>query len=151
MGKKRENPKSAPRPDERLAALFGEGLGKDKEDIGKGINMKIITEQISLSELKQMSERVFGNLVKAVVDIEKEIMAVDADLHADQEALLIEKGSTQENLWGISIYPDLPKDQMIEFDSMINLRPSFGNRSRGVDNPEIQKKIIKIVNKLIKE
>lgn len=113
--------------------------------------MKIITEQISLSELKEMSEKTFGNFVKAVVDIEKEIMAVDADLHADQEALLLESGSQQKNLWGINIYVNLPKDQRIEFDSMINLRPSSGNRSRGVDAPEIQKKIVGIVSKLIKE
>ena len=67
-------------------------------------------------------------------------MAVDAELHADQEALLLEEGSTQANLWGINIYPDLPNEQRIEFDSMINLRPSFGNRSRAVDSPEIQKR-----------
>ena len=113
--------------------------------------MKIITDQIPLSELKQMSEKGFGNLVKAVVDIEKGIMALDAELHADQEALLLEEGSSQENLWGLNIYPDLPNEQRVEFDSLINLRPSFGNRSRGVDNPEIQRKIIEIVNRLIKE
>ena len=112
--------------------------------------MKIITERISLSELRQMSKEGFGDLVKAVVDIKKGIMALDAELHADQEALLLEEGSAQEDLWGINIYPDLPNEQRIEFDSMINLRPSFGNRSRGVDSPEIQKKIIEIVNKLIK-
>lgn len=113
--------------------------------------MKIITGQITLSELRQMSEKGFGNLVKAVVDIEKGIMAVDAQLHADQEALLLEQGSAQKDLWGINIYPDLPDEQRIEFDSMINLRPSFGNRSRAVDSPEIQKKIIEIVNRLIKQ
>lgn len=113
--------------------------------------MKIIADQILLSELRQMSEKGFGNLVKAVVDIKKGIMAVDAELHADQEALLLEQGSSQEDLWGINIYPDLPDEQRIEFDSMINLRPSFGNRSRAVDSPEIQKKIIEIVNKLIKQ
>ena len=113
--------------------------------------MKIISEQITLGELQQMSEKGFGNLVKAVIDIDKGIMALDADLHADQEALLLENGSRQENLWGINIYPALSKEQRIEFDSMINLRPSFGNQSRGVDSPEIQKKIIEAVNRLIKE
>ena len=102
--------------------------------------MKIITGQITLSELRQMSEKGFGNFVKAVVDIEKGIMAIDAELHADQEALLLEQGSAQKDLWGINIYPDLPDEQRIEFDSMINLRPSFGNRSRAVDSPEIQKR-----------
>ena len=97
-----------------------------------------------------MAENRFGDLVKAVVDIEKEIMAVDAELHADEEKLLLENGSNQENLWGINLYPD-ETDDFIEFDSMINLRPSWGNRSRGVDDENIRDKIIKIVNHLLDE
>ncbi len=113
--------------------------------------MKIIENQIMLDELKEMASKMFGNLVKAVVDIEKKIMAVNADLHADEEALLIENGSAQKNLWGINIYPELTDDDFVEFDSMINLRPSQGNRSRGIDNIEIQKIILEIVNKLVKK
>jgi hypothetical protein len=108
--------------------------------------MEIVKERISISELKAMSSKMFGNLVKAVVDIEQGIMVVDADLHADQEAFLLNKGSNQKDLWGINIYPDLPKDDRIEFDSMINLRPGMGNNSRGVDSEDIQKKIVKLVN-----
>lgn len=111
--------------------------------------MEIIDKKTSLEELRQMAEKMFGNLVKAVVDIEKGIMAVNGELHADEEALLIQKGSKQQNLWGINIYPDLKGDDFIEFDSMINLRPSQGNRSRGVDNEEIRKQIIEVVKKLI--
>lgn len=113
--------------------------------------MKIITDGILIAELNEMSSKMFGNLVKAVVDIEKGIMAVDADLHADEEALLLENGSEQKNLWGINMYPELTGDDFVEFDSMINLRPSQGNRSRGVDDVEIQKKIVEIVNKLVKK
>lgn len=113
--------------------------------------MKILKEKIKLSELKKMTALMLGNLVKAVVDIKKEIMVVDAELHSDEEALLLKEGSKQEDIWGINIYPDLPVDQRIEFDSMINLRPRLGNRTRGVDNPEIRKKIESIVNKLIEE
>ena len=83
--------------------------------------------------------------------LEKEIMAVDAELHADQEALLLKKGSNQQNLWGINLYPDKEVENWIEFDSMINLRPSQGNLSRGVDDPKVRKKIIIIVNKLVKK
>jgi hypothetical protein len=111
--------------------------------------MEIIKDKIEIQKLKSMSEKMFGNLVKAVVDIEKEIMAVDAELHSDEEALLLENGSKQENLWGINIYPEMPQSDYIEFDSMINLRPSQNNRIRGVENEEIRKKIIEIVNKLI--
>jgi hypothetical protein len=113
--------------------------------------MKIVDKEnkISIRELKFMSENMFGDLVKAVLDIDKEIMAVDAELHADQEKVLIENGSKQEHLWGINLYPDETDDDFIEFDSMINLRPSWGNRSRGVDDENIQHKIIEIVNKLV--
>ena len=115
--------------------------------------MKIIDNKISIEELKKLAQDMFGNLVKAVVDIEKRTMVVGGELHADEEALLIENGSKQKNLWGINIYPDLsPEDEnWVEFDSMINLRPSQENRSRGVENPETQKIIIKIVRNLIKK
>lgn len=113
--------------------------------------MKIVDTNISIEELKKMSEKMFGGIVKAVVDVEKQIIAVDADLHADLEQLLLEEQeSKQENLWGINFHPENKgSEQFIEFDSMINLRPSWGNKSRGVDDPKMQKKIRIIVNKLV--
>ena len=113
--------------------------------------MKIITDNISLDEIKQMVERMFGNMVKVVVDIDKKIMAIDGELHADEEALLLENGSKQQSLWGINIYPELCGEDFIEFDSMINLRPSQENRSRGVDDQKVRKEIIGILNKLIQK
>uniref|UniRef100_A0A7C4XLE1 Uncharacterized protein n=1 Tax=candidate division WOR-3 bacterium TaxID=2052148 RepID=A0A7C4XLE1_UNCW3 len=88
-------------------------------------------------------------MVKAVVDVEKGIMAVGGELHSDEEALLIEMGSKQENLWGINIYPEMNGDKFIDFYSLINLRPAQGNRSFGVDDPQVKKKIAEIVNELI--
>ena len=112
--------------------------------------MQLVENEISINELKKMSEKMFGSMVKAVVDIEKEIMVVDADMHADEEYLLLEACSQQEHLWGINIYPEKIEDQQwIVFDSMINLRPSWGNKSRGVEYVQIQEKIKKIVNKLV--
>src|SRR3990167_4199581 len=92
-----------------------------------------------------MAVATFGNLVKAVVDVERGLIVVDAELHSDLEALLIENGSKQKNLWGINLYPEMAGDDFVEFDSMINMRPSQGNKSRGVDNPEIRKKIMEVV------
>jgi hypothetical protein len=112
--------------------------------------MEIVDAPMSLADLKVMAESRFGNLVKVVVDIERKIMAVDGELHADEEALLLENGSRQENLWGINIYTELEGPDKIEFDSIINIRPSQGNRSRGVDNQTIREKIIDIVNALVK-
>ena len=111
--------------------------------------MKIIKDKILIEELKEMSAKMFGNLVKAVVDVEKKIMAIDGELHADEEALLLENSSEQKNLWGINIYPELSGEDFIEFDSMINLRQAQGNKSRGVDNTEIRNNILAVVNKLI--
>jgi hypothetical protein len=111
--------------------------------------MKIITEKITIEEIKSMADAMFGIFVKAVVDIEKEIMSIDGELHSDEEAMLLENGSSQDNLWGINIYPDLPVNERIEFDSMINLKPRIGNRSRTVDDPHIRDKIISIISRLI--
>jgi hypothetical protein len=96
-----------------------------------------------------MADKMFGDLVKAVVDVDKEIMVVDAELHADEEKKLLESGSKQEYLWGINLYPEESGEDFIEFDSMINLRPSWGNRSRGVDDPQTRIKIRNIVNNLV--
>ena len=99
-----------------------------------------------------MASEGFGDLVKAVVDVEKEIMAVGGELHADEEVVLTEQtGSKRENTWGINIYPKKPKNERIEFDSMVNLKPHFGNKSRDVENDETKDKIRKIVNKLLIE
>jgi hypothetical protein len=111
--------------------------------------MKILDKTITIAELKEAAKNTFGNMVKAVVDVEKKLIAIDAELHADLEALFIENGSKQEKLWGINLYPDEDED-FIEFDSMINIRPSQGNKSRGVDSAERQKEIIDIVNKWVK-
>jgi len=112
--------------------------------------MKIIKDKIKIAELKEMQKNMLGNLVKAVVDIEKEIMAVDAPLHADlMEFLITEESSEPKNLWGINFYPEIEGKNFIEFDSMINLKPGLGNRTRGVENKEIRKTIIKITSKLI--
>lgn len=111
--------------------------------------IRIIKETISRNDLKEIAKHQFGDLVKAAVDIEKEIMAIGGELHADEEAVLIESGSAQEQVWGINLYPEKSNEEWIEFDSMINIRPSQGNKSRGVENPELQKKIRLIVETLI--
>ncbi len=113
--------------------------------------MQIVDEahRISLADLRTMAAETFGDLVKAVVDVDRKIMVVNAELHADEEALLVQSGSRQNDLWGINFYPDLEGEDFIEFDSMINLRPSVGNRSRGVDDPEIREKIVEIAASLV--
>jgi hypothetical protein len=111
--------------------------------------MKIIDAPITVLELASMAEAGFGDLVKAVVDVQRVIMAVDGELHSDEEALLLENGSQQDHLWGINLYPALAPADFIEFDSLINIRPSRGNRSRGVDDPDLRERIVRIVDPLV--
>jgi hypothetical protein len=111
--------------------------------------IRIVNEHITIPELKKIAEERFGDMVKGVVDVEQNIMALGGEMHADEEARLLENGSLQENLWGINLYPDESAERFIEFDSMINIRPRQGNRSRDVLDPIVREKIAKIVNKLI--
>jgi len=109
-------------------------------------------ENISLAELTEMSERMYGELVKAVVDIERKVVVVDADMHADEESWLLENGSRQSGLWGINLYPEFfGTDDFIEFDSMINLRPTQHNRSRSVEDPETRDKIRVLIAEVVHE
>ena len=105
---------------------------------------------VSMDELRDLAGGRFGDMVKAVVDLRRGVMLLDAELHADQEAELLAEGSAQPDLWGINLYPDVEGPDWLEFDSMINLRPSFGNRSRGVDDPDAREAIASLVHRLIR-
>jgi len=112
--------------------------------------IKIIEQSISLAELQDLAKESFGDMVKVVIDLEKKIMAMDAELHADEEALLLDKGSKQENLWGFNIYVNEPRESWLEFNSMVNIRPSQNNPSRNIQSQEIKDKITLIVNQKVK-
>ena len=111
--------------------------------------MQLVEKKISREDLIKISGNHQDDFVKAVVDLEKEIMVIDSALHSDEEMFLLDNGSVQNDLWGINIYPNRSADRLVEFDSMINIRPRDKNRTRGVDNPQIRIKIIEIVGNLI--
>ena len=116
------------------------------------MEIKIVKNSINKKELIDMAKAGFGDLVKAVVDIDQGIMAVGGEMHADEEVILIEQqDSEREHTWGINIYPEESKEKFIEFDSMVNIKPSYNNRSRNVKNSDTRKKIKTIVEKLIVE
>jgi len=113
------------------------------------MEIRILRKPIPLSDVLALAKDQFGDMVKAAVDIERRVLAIGGELHSDEEALLLEDGSKQEHLWGINIYPEKPLEERIEFDSMINIRPSQNNRSRGVENPDIRARILQIVGDMI--
>jgi len=110
---------------------------------------KIVSDKISLLELQQMAQEGFGDMVKAVVDVDKEIMAVGGELHADAEAVLLVYGSKQSDLWGLNIYPERGRDEMIVYTSLINIRPRQGNRSMEIEDQAIKEKVKLIILKLV--
>lgn len=113
------------------------------------MDIKIIKNKIGYDELKRDAKEGFGDMVKAVVDVEQNIIALGGELHADGEATLLEKGSKQEHLWGINLYPDKPPEEMIEYTSLINVRPSENNPSVEIEDEELRKKIANIIHTLI--
>lgn len=114
------------------------------------MKIRIVKNLIRRAELAEIAREGFGDVVKAVVDVEQEIMALGGELHADEEVHLVEEEkSLREHTWGINLYPEKTGAEFIEFDSMINLKPAYGNRSRGVESPEVRARIEAVVRKLV--
>jgi hypothetical protein len=110
----------------------------------------IISEPISTQRVAEMAAERFGDMVKAVVDTNRRVLALGGDLHSDEAAALLEQGSALAELWGINIYSDQPRSEWIEFDSLLNVRPRLGNRSRGVEAAGRRQLICEIVDSLIR-
>ena len=111
--------------------------------------MKILTNKIQRSDLLKSGVVFDGPMIKAVVDVKRGLIGIDANMHADIEQMLLSDGSMQENLWGINLYPEDADEDFIEFDSMINIRPQQGNRSRNVEDANVRAGIVKLVEKWI--
>lgn len=112
--------------------------------------MKILETPITKQDLLNSSVVFDGPMVKGVVDIKRQLVGVDANMHADIEQLMLSAGSEQFDLWGINLYPEDSDEDFVEFDSMINIRPRQGNRSRGVEDEATQAKIKEVVAKWVK-
>lgn len=113
--------------------------------------LRIVRQPLTRSELASLAETQFGDMVKAVVDLERGVMAIGGEMHADEEAVLLDDGSRQQDLWGINLYPAEMGDGWIEFDSMINVRPSQGNRSRDVEDETRRRAIVQLVHSLVRD
>lgn len=115
------------------------------------MEIRVLNKPLPLAEVAALARDQFGEMIKAAVDVERGVMALGGELHSDEEAALVEDGSRQEDLWGVNIYPGKSGEDRVEFDSMINVRPSRNNRSRGVEDPELRARILRVVAGLIPE
>jgi len=113
--------------------------------------MQFIDKPVSLAQVIKSCNHLFDDMVKIVVDIEREVVGIDAEMHADLEAQMLDQGSEQSNLWGANIYFDKTGDDFIEYTSFINIRPRDNNRGMEVIDEEIRNKIRQIVEKLLQK
>ena len=111
--------------------------------------IKVIRDRITEEELREFLGKPYSEMVKFVVDIRKDFMALGGALHADGEALLLDEGSSQSDLWGGNIYPARSKDNCIEYVSLINIRPSAGNSSTQVQDEAIRRRMKQVAEKLL--
>ena len=111
--------------------------------------MQILQQPISRAKLRTLAQNTFGDMIKCVADIRLDLLALDADLHADLEQMLLKNGSAQENLWGFNLWVEEAVEDFIEYDSLINIRSWQGNPSRDVLDPEVREKIRQIVEQFI--
>ncbi len=113
------------------------------------MKIQVLAQKITGRQLAEWAAEGHGDMIKAVVDVERELLAVGGELHADAEATLLEKGSKQESLWGINLYPGKPAADRIEYHSLINVKPRQKHRSMDIQDLAVRDKIIGIVNRWV--
>lgn len=111
----------------------------------------LVDRKLDRSELARLVGAYFEDMVKYVVDVERRVAAVGGELHADAEKLLLEEGSRQADLWGANYYPGRGAEDCIEYTSLINIRPSQGNRSMLIEDSGIKERVREITFALIGE
>ena len=97
----------------------------------------------------KLAQKSYGEMIKGVVDVAREIMALGGELHADAQAALLQDGSRPEDIWGFNIYVAKPRRQRMDYTSFINVRPSAGNRSMEIQDHVLRKRIRMIVDSLV--
>ena len=113
------------------------------------MNIIILDHKINIEEVKKLADFWYGTMIKGTVDIESGRVALGGDYHIESSEILTSSGSKFEDIWGFNIRFEENEDGVLEFDSMVNIKPNLGNRSRSINNQEIIKKVTEIIKKFI--
>ncbi|HLB48515.1 MAG TPA: DUF5674 family protein [Anaerolineales bacterium] len=105
----------------------------------------LLRERATPQQVQEMLAR-YETLIKIVVDIRRKMLAGGGEMHADCEAILLDDGSEQDDLWGANWWP---KDQRVEFESLINIRPRLNNRSVILQSEELRQPVEAITRQLL--
>lgn len=115
------------------------------------MRIELVRESIKSTQVVELGNELYGDMVKGVVDLERKIIALGGEMHADAEAKLLDDGSKQEDLWGFNVYPAKPRSEWLEYTSLINIRPAAGNRAMTIGDPAVRAAVADIVNTLIRD
>lgn len=113
------------------------------------MEIKILDKKISIEEVKKLADFWYGTMIKGCVDEEKEFVALGGDYHIESSELLTASGSKFEDVWGFNIRFEEEPNGVLEFDSMVNIKPNSGNMSREIKNEEIINKARTVIYKFI--
>lgn len=105
------------------------------------------SEPFTTDEIEQVKEQ-FDLYIKTVIDIERKTCSAGADRHYESEAILLEQGSKQSDVWGGGV--DLETKE-IDFNSFINIRPKQNNQSNEIQDQEIRKKYEELTKSFFKK
>jgi hypothetical protein len=108
----------------------------------------ILHTPIAPEELRRLAVR-FEGMVKYVVDVERAVIAIGGEMHADAEQVLLEAGSRQQDLWGANYYPGRGPEGCVEYTSLINIRPSAGNRGMELQDVALRQRVQELTLRLV--
>jgi hypothetical protein len=105
----------------------------------------LLKELTSSAQIQEMLQE-YDKMIKIVVDIRRRVLSGGGEMHSDCEAVLLEDGSEQDDLWGANWYPG---EQRIEFESLINIRPRLGNRDVVIQDENTRRQVESITREFL--
>jgi hypothetical protein len=109
----------------------------------------VLATAVSPAELARLVSLYYGDMVKYVVDVDSERIALGGRMHADAERVLLAAGSAPSSLWGAKYFPGRGRERCIEYTSQINVRPSQGNPSLEIRDPAIRARVRELTFALV--
>ena len=113
------------------------------------MEIKILIEKMNMDEVKTLASNWYDTMIKGTVDIAQNKVALGGDYHIESGELLTKHGSKPEDVWGFNIRFEEDSNGTLEFDSMVNIKPVLGNKSRSILDEEVSKKAESIIRSWI--
>jgi len=121
------------------------------DSIDRNNKIVIVRDSMRLSDIKILTDFWDKTMIKGVVDVNRNVVALGGQWHTDANTVLLGDGSKQEDVWGLKIYPREKGDAVLEYISHINIRPTQNNTSMEIESDELRSLMKKIVSELIPE